>query len=53
VTITTDEQGAKMTGDFTVDFSSLNIPLFEPQEEEDESISPVIQFGLDAVLKKQ
>ncbi|XOV66511.1 MAG: YceI family protein [Fluviicola sp.] len=53
VSITTDEQGAKMTGDFTVDFSSLNIPLFEPQEEEDESISPVIQFGLNAVLKKK
>ena len=50
VSITTDDAGAKMTGNFSVDFSSLNVPLFKPQEDEDESISPVIAFELNAVL---
>ncbi|MCR9171396.1 MAG: YceI family protein [bacterium] len=52
VTISTDDKGAKLSGKFEVDFSSLNVPLFEPQEEEDESISPVIAFEIDAVLTK-
>ncbi len=53
VSITTDDNGAKISGTFTVDFESVGIPLFEPQEEEDESISPVIEFGLEAVLTKK
>lgn len=53
VSITTDDAGAKMNGKFSVDFSSLNVPLFKPQEEEDESISPVIEFELNAVLTKK
>ena len=53
VSITVENQVAKIQGDFTVDFTSLNVPLFEPQEEEDESISPVIEFSLLAALAEK
>ena len=53
VSITADDSGAKIKGKFTVDFASLEVPLFQPQEEEDESISPVIEFELTAVLTKK
>jgi len=53
VSITVENKVAKIQGGFTVDFSSLGIPLFEPQEEEDESISPVIEFSLLAALAEK
>lgn len=53
VTITKGEGMAKIEGSFKVDFSSLNVPLFEPQEEEDESISPEIEFTLLAALMEK
>jgi hypothetical protein len=53
VSITVENQVAKIQGDFTVDFTSLNVPLFEPQEEEDESISPVIEYSLLAALAEK
>lgn len=53
VSISMDENGAKMSGKFSVDFTSLNVPLFEPEEDEDESISPVVAFELNASLTKK
>ncbi len=53
VSVNADEQGAKISGPFSIDLSSVGIPLFEPQEEEDESISPVIEFRLNAILTKK
>ena len=52
VTITSDENGASIEGDFSIDFASLNMPGMEEEEEEGESISPVIEYTLKAVLKK-
>jgi hypothetical protein len=53
VSISVENQVATIQGEFKVDFSSLGVPLFEPQEEEDESISPVIDFSLLAVLAEK
>ncbi|GAB5416880.1 MAG: hypothetical protein Crog4KO_17470 [Crocinitomicaceae bacterium] len=52
VAITTSENGATMKGQFSVDLSSAGVPGLQPEEEEDESISPVIEFGINAVLTK-
>ena len=52
VTIATTENGVTIDGNFSVDLASVGVPGLQPQEEEDESISPVIQFGIKAVLNK-
>lgn len=52
VTIETAEAGATISGNFSVDMTEVGVPGLAPQEEADESISPVIEFGINAVLKK-
>lgn len=52
VMIATTEDGATINGNFSVDLSDVGVPGLAPQEEADESISPVIEFGISAVLKK-
>ena len=52
VQITSDENQATIEGDFSIDFASLKMPGMEEEEEEGESISPVIEYTLKAVLKK-
>ena len=52
VTINTTEEGATMTGDFTVDFASLNVPGFQPDPESGEAISSAIEFTLNIALTK-
>jgi len=53
VSITQDENGAKISGDFSIDFTDAGIPLFAPQENPEESKSPVIQYSMNAVLVKK
>lgn len=53
VSIGTTEDGATMSGEFTIDFASLNMPGFaENEEEPEETISSEIKFKLDLVLTK-
>jgi len=52
VSILLTEEGAKMTGDFSVDFSTVGMPGLAAEEGEDDSISPEIEFTLNAVMKK-
>jgi hypothetical protein len=52
VELSSDENGATIKGDFTLDFTSLEIPGLQPNPEDDSQINPVIEFSLDIVLKK-
>ncbi len=52
VEIVTNENGATMEGRFAIDLSSVGVPGLQPEEDEDESISPEIEFGIMAVLTK-
>lgn len=53
LTITQDENGAILSGDFSIDFTSADIPLFVPQEDPEETKSPVIHYSMHAVLVKK
>lgn len=52
VSISLTEEGATMTGDFSVNFSGVGMPGLLAEEGEDDSISPEIEFTLNAVMKK-
>ncbi|MDX1652333.1 MAG: YceI family protein [Brumimicrobium sp.] len=57
VPVTTKTEGDKMMlkGDFTVDFSPLEMPMTQPNPEKPEEghVSPKVDFSLNAVLKKK
>lgn len=50
VTITSDDNGATIKGQFSMNFASLNMPGLAPMEQG--SISPEFEFDLNVVLKK-
>ncbi len=50
--MTSDENGASIKGDFSLDLTSLGIPGLQPNPEDGSQINPVIDFTLDAVLTK-
>ncbi len=52
VELTSDENGAWIKGDFSLDFTSLEIPGLQPNPEDGSQINPVIDFKLKAALKK-
>lgn len=52
VKMTQNDDQLSITGEFSIDFSSLGMPGLEPEEDEDESISPNLEFTLNAVLNK-
>ena len=52
VKITSDENGASIKGDFSLDFDSLGIPGLQPNPEDGSQINPVIDFKLKVALKK-
>ena len=52
VTLTSDEKGATIKGDFALDFTSLNIPGLQPNPEDGSGINPAIDFKLNVALKK-
>jgi polyisoprenoid-binding protein YceI len=52
VNIALTEDQATLSGDFSVDFSTLGMPGMAKEEGDEESISPEIEFSINAVLKK-
>ncbi len=52
VELTSDENGAWIKGDFSLDLTSLEIPGLQPNPEDGSQINPVIDFKLKAALKK-
>ena len=51
-TLTADENGASIKGDFGLDMTSLMLPGLQPNPEDGSGINPVIDFNLDVKLKK-
>ena len=52
VELTSDENGAWIKGDFSLDLASLEIPGLQPNPEDGSQINPVIDFKLKAALNK-
>ena len=50
--ITTDDNGAKITGKFKFDFTPLNIPGLQANPDTGEGISPMVEFDINIVLTK-
>jgi hypothetical protein len=50
-TVTTDPNRASITGDFTLDLTSINIPGLQPNPDGSQ-ISPVIEFEVAISLEK-
>lgn len=51
VKLTSDENGATLTGNFTVDFAAAKVPGFAAQEKPEDTIQSKIDFTLNVVLK--
>lgn len=51
VKLVSSEEGATLTGNFTVDFAAANVPGFAAQEKPEETIQSKIDFTLNVVLK--
>ena len=52
VKLTSNEKGASIKGDFSLDMNSLEIPGLQPNPEDGSQINPVIDFKLNVSLKK-
>lgn len=52
VTLTLDEKGATINGEFALDFTSLEVPGLQPNPEDGSQINPMIDFKLNVVMTK-